>query len=122
MRFGSLALLEQAWARDFCWGHSARARRRASMALLYLEDFCSAIEQLPQDMKQSFSRMRTLDFKAQNALDALDRKAMQCFSNGASSGLAAAGGRRGGGEQQRAAKQTIASPCSSAPRTPCSAP
>lgn len=36
------------------------------MALLYLEDFVSAIEQLPQDIKQSYTAIRTLDLKVQS--------------------------------------------------------
>eukprot|EP00048_Salpingoeca_helianthica_P009004 m.129191 g.129191 ORF g.129191 m.129191 type:complete len:255 (-) comp14750_c6_seq2:78-842(-) len=46
----------------------------SKMALLYLEDFCESVEQLPQDMKHVLANVRSLDLRVQNTVDGVDKK------------------------------------------------
>lgn len=49
--------------------------------MLYLEDYLEMIEHLPQELRDRFTEMREMDLQVQNAMDSLDERVKQFFSN-----------------------------------------
>ncbi|XP_068132510.1 inhibitor of growth protein 3 [Hyperolius riggenbachi] len=49
--------------------------------MLYLEDYLEMIEQLPMDLRDRFTEMREMDLQVQNAMDQLEQRVGEFFSN-----------------------------------------
>ena len=52
------------------------------LKMLYLEDYLELIEQLPNEFKSRFSKIREMDLQVQNDTDSLDTKMKEFFQNG----------------------------------------
>ncbi|RDD47214.1 Inhibitor of growth protein 3 [Trichoplax sp. H2] len=50
--------------------------------MLYLEDYLELIEQLPNEFKSRFAKIREMDLQVQNDIDSLDTKVKDFFQNG----------------------------------------
>lgn len=50
--------------------------------MLYLEDYLELIEQLPNEFKSRFAKIREMDLQIQNDTDSLDTKMKEFFQNG----------------------------------------
>lgn len=49
--------------------------------MLYLEDYLEMIEQLPMDLRDRFTEMREMDLQVQNAMDQLEQRVNEFFTN-----------------------------------------